>query len=224
MLVVEGPNYAGKSTLCATLVEKCLEIALAEEGCTKLKGCKCKGKGCILPPLLVHHTQKTVKGWRLADYKNAIDLWQIADRFHVSELVYGSICRDGSRLSPRGATEIRKEIAKVGGFLVILCASEKAYDLLLERHYKGKGAGKCPFSQDQLKDVNRKYGDLAISGDKKLRPEWYMQTRTVLPRLMKEGDKLYHALEAEHEVNAIARAYCANKPWKNLRFGEEEQT
>lgn len=75
----------------------------------------------------------------VAAYRNFIKPFSLCDRFHLSEVVYGIICRGHSRLSPADVVDLSHAISLNDGFVLTLTASVEAYTVLVDLfHSRGE--------------------------------------------------------------------------------------
>ena len=143
MLIVEGPDLVGKTTLCNALVLKILEITKQVD-----------------EPIECHVDHFTSADSKMTplDYYERFVPWTVSDRGHVGEFVYGTVCRDGEcHLPPNKMRIVEGMMHAVGGLLVIVHATPGAYEQLLHRHHdRGE-----EFDQDQCSEINALYNQMA---------------------------------------------------------------
>ena len=139
-LIVEGPDLVGKSRLVAKLVEELW--ARYELNCDS------------------HHMTEADAGLLPNGFDALFNKCRIFDRGHMSEVVYGSLFRGKSALSPAQYRIIDGMVMARGGAVVVLTATPEAYEKLLQLHHsRGElyDATKC-------KQVNARYRELAGDG------------------------------------------------------------
>ncbi len=143
MLIVEGPDLVGKTTLCNALVLEILKITKEVD-----RSIECH---------VDHFTSADSKLTPL-DYDMRFMPWTVSDRGHVGEFVYGTVCRDGEcHLPPNKMRIVEGAMLAAGGLLVVVHASSEAYEYLLaEHHSRGE-----EFNIEQLREVNAWYARIA---------------------------------------------------------------
>lgn len=124
MLIIEGPDDVGKSEFCRKLSK-------------------------LLPSHEVRHLGILPKSWHY--FKSYVDLAGedvIADRFHMSELVYGYCCRNESKVD---ATTYKL----IDAVLLTFCA---AFTVVITTSGDRRGWNGHPlFTLEQLRRVNTKF-------------------------------------------------------------------
>ena len=146
MLIIEGPDLVGKTTLISALVEH-------------LNRCRKRFKtnpGDIL-----------VDRFGLAEVDDMEDQvqararrWCIFDRCYPSEIIYGLRCREQSNISPMAVIRMNHMLAQKHGMVVIIYADEDAYERLIDLHHS-RGEN---FNPEQCRRVNAAYRQLAKTG------------------------------------------------------------
>lgn len=102
MIIVEGPDLAGKSTLCKALKE------------------------LATTPMQIHHLSR-LQDWfhRYWDYVALMSKSVIADRFHISDPAYAAARGELScKLDPEYARLVEAKLALLGAVTVLLLPSE----------------------------------------------------------------------------------------------------
>lgn len=104
MLIIEGPDCAGKTTLAKKFVNLL---------------------GRYLP-YIYQHLSRLPKGWSLHEYFDLIYLCRVQDRFHISEPLYAQMRGDTSLFQFGDAFQkaIEARLASVGALTVILLPSD----------------------------------------------------------------------------------------------------
>lgn len=106
MIVIEGPDLAGKTTLATAL----FKMISAESG---------------RDPMVRHFTKVTKTFDKFWGYKNCIQRDVILDRFHLSDVVYRAAQSERHDLTPFKYELIDAEITRVGGVVVVLVPSDE---------------------------------------------------------------------------------------------------
>lgn len=148
MLIIEGPDMVGKTTLVpwlqAELRAQLLWLRrpdLAEKVHTVKFG-------------LEEAAYTTAKQWiaRAAP-------WCVADRFHLSETVYGPLGRGYSNLTPDAAADVDAYLDRHGAVTIVVCATEARYEELIRDVYPTRGEA---FTQEVCRRVNQAYLALPV--------------------------------------------------------------
>lgn len=147
IVVLEGPDFAGKSTTAERL--------------TSLFGGDVRWVG--QPP-----ASADLVAYYLDPIRDAVSRPDLVvfDRLHISELVYGPIFRGTSRLSRSQAAEIERELDAVGVLKVHIDAPDS---LLLER-FRGPRGDDMVADERRLLEVAHAYRRL-LGGSRGL-PRW----------------------------------------------------
>lgn len=129
MLVIEGPDMCGKTTLCHKL--------LADEDLQNYG-------------FIYKHFSKPPPGFRSPySYIRELNGAAVADRFHLSEVVYASVRGDKSLVSPKAYNCIQQST-----FTVLLCCEPDWYEELMRRHIGDRDE---MYTLEQNITVNAKY-------------------------------------------------------------------
>lgn len=136
MLVIEGPDMVGKSSLVAAVAAEAErhgfrvdvdKFGMAESHCM-LKSCRQRVRSGV-----------------------------IADRCWVSEIIYGTVVGgDRPRVTPEESKEIYGLVKSAGGLVVVVTATETCYKELVARHH-ARGE---EYDIDTCSRVNALYGEL----------------------------------------------------------------
>ena len=136
MIAVEGPDLAGKTTLCKRLVAE-LE--------------KYVGPGRVE----YEHTPAPRAGWDFfVDHLTQVRRWKVLDRFWQSEVVYRIALGERSRIDAEAARLVNAAHLALGGVRVVLCATTNAYDAILKDKFDDDHEA---FSRSQLAKVNERF-------------------------------------------------------------------
>lgn len=106
MLIIEGTDLVGKTSLVNVLVERLQK------------------HGSWIPC----HLTKPPDNFRAADYIPRMSLRVVQDRFHMSEVAYSRACNRESKLTPFEYSLIDARLRQLGGFTVVILGT----DLCLE--------------------------------------------------------------------------------------------
>jgi len=132
MLIIEGPDLIGKTTLIERLKKE-------------MPWCGTDAFG--LAESADMHAQ-CMKRMKRAT---------ICDRNFLSEIVYGTVLRGRSNLTRDQLGEVVAQFARVGGAMVVLSAPENVYSVeCLDRHDRGEA-----FSREQCARVNSAYRQIS---------------------------------------------------------------
>ena len=114
MLVIEGADCVGKSTL----VKKLAKIF--------------KNKGLSVTQ---SHLGAEASQWTVGDYVKCIQRWHIQDRFHLSERAYGEVFRNGPKLSENEIKLLTAKIKELGGIVLVITTGAGLYNRLLSKYH-----------------------------------------------------------------------------------------
>jgi len=109
MLVIEGPDMVGKTTLANEIENQINKIAAP----FSLRRLHYR----MLKPDFDYHF----------DYLLDIRKWTICDRFVWSELAYGEACRSSHKIEPYALDEILDKLDEVQGMCIFILPTYKAY-------------------------------------------------------------------------------------------------
>lgn len=131
MLIIEGPDLVGKTTLCHELIERLNETGpnIAYE----------YGHSGI-PPSDWDYYWSYVKRMR----PNIVQ-----DRFYLSEVAYGTVARKKTRVTGKTMRLLQAQLRLVGAFTVVLTAPDGLIKDVYGRHEKEED-----FSLDEILAVN----------------------------------------------------------------------
>src|SRR5438045_2741728 len=106
MFILEGPDHVGKTTAAKRLVE----LAHARG----------------LKQVSYRHMSRPPEDFDyFGDYlKMMTDPWIVQDRFHYGGLVYGDICRGGTKISNYNLCLLESVLALQGSYTVVMVAEQ----------------------------------------------------------------------------------------------------
>ena len=120
MLILEGPDCIGKTSLANSLLAELKRIASGH---------------CV--DVSYAHIGQEAKSWDSEAYLDRLKEFTIQDRWHLSELAYGQVFRGESNLTEPEALALSKEITRRGCFIVVLFATyDHEYTEMLNRYHK----------------------------------------------------------------------------------------
>lgn len=141
MLVVEGTDLTGKTTLCQALLERL-------------------NAGKVGGPWSYAHLGALPREWNyVTDYVQRTNPRVVQDRWFHSELAYGPAVRGGSKVGPREWRLIDAWFKLMGGFTIVVTASDSA----LRKRYEECARSQL-FAADQIVAVNQRFKWLCESG------------------------------------------------------------
>lgn len=143
MLIIEGPDMIGKTTLIA-------QIASAVRD------------GRRDPPLTTEkYSFEEIMYMTPEEWIGRIRRRNIVDRFCQSALIYGPyVTHRKAGITALDHDRIMRQVRKRGGFLVVLHATESYYEYLLQQHYPAR---KELFSPEVCRAGNGAYAKIAAS-------------------------------------------------------------
>lgn len=114
MLIVEGADCLGKTTLCKKLI-----AMLHARGC----------------PATYQHLSRLPASWKFpGDYRQMIRPWAVQDRFHMSEVAYALARGDEPLISPTDYQIVDAWTRCVGSCTVVVAANARHLNELFEKH------------------------------------------------------------------------------------------
>lgn len=137
MLIVEGSDLMGKTELCKKLIEKIQAHGF---------------------PIIPQHFGLLENSWDFCEmYLKYMNRRTIMDRFIMSEVVYGNVIREKSRITPEIYRILDSHLRLQGSVTVVIIAEDDwLYRQISERYDKRDEK----FSRDQILEVNRGFNDL----------------------------------------------------------------
>lgn len=103
MIVLEGPDLAGKSSVAKALFQKLSDPTPG-----------------VPVPMVRHFTRLPTGFHTFWGYKSCVQRDVILDRFHMSEIVYRSTGKDDCSLTPLRYSLVDAEIARAGGLTIVI--------------------------------------------------------------------------------------------------------
>ena len=143
MLIIEGPDMIGKTTLVAQIARM---IRDRHHG---------------FAPTLEKYSFEEIMYMTTKEWISRIKNWNIVDRFCPSALIYGPYYFHGkAKVSALNHGRVMREVKKRGGLLVVLYATESHYERLLTECYPTRHEA---FPPDVCREGNRAYAKFAAS-------------------------------------------------------------
>ena len=136
MLIIEGPDLVGKTTLAGKFLEALPRHMYRHFG--------------LLPPHFDY----------FHDYDIHSGHYFVQDRFHMSELVYGTVCRGQTPITPNLYRFIDAMLTLKGMITVVICFEDPA---MLKERYKER---KEMYDVGQCLAVNSAYFDIENTFDR----------------------------------------------------------
>jgi thymidylate kinase len=140
MLILEGSDTVGKSTLA----KRCVELLNA--------------RGY---PHVPRHLSRLPASWAAQPHHNYVRLcspYLVQDRFHVSEPIYARARGEKPMITREQYAVVESYLKLVGGFTVVIAAEPE----LIERRYD---AGREMYKLAQVQQVNTYYLDIIQTGE-----------------------------------------------------------
>lgn len=138
MLIVEGPDMVGKTTLCKALMER------LNRGENEYRRWSYGHLG-LLPP-----------GWDYFwSYVPLANRWVVQDRFFLSEIVYGTVTRGYTHIDPETSRLLEAKLTLVGAYTAVITADEAVLRSQWESHKHRE-----EFSLEKVLEVNAAYQDV----------------------------------------------------------------
>jgi hypothetical protein len=134
MLIIEGPDMVGKTTLIDRLAP-----ALGVD----------RDK-CGLPEAEYTLNKQWLERWG----PNTV-----MDRYFISEFIYGLTCRGKANVSPANCLELLNTLFRLRTCMIVMVATPTCYRKILEEHYDSKREA---FTQEQCYKVNLAYYELFV--------------------------------------------------------------
>lgn len=191
MLVIEGPDMIGKTTLMSVLKN---EIESLSRSIGLPVTCSTDHLG----------SEASTEQWGVGKYLTKVQPWHIQDRFHTGDLIYGHIFRGGTTgpiLGPDEYMEIDDAIGDAGGMVIGCYASDKVYKAVADAHH---ARGEM-YSLDGCLKVNKEYRRTFKNNNTYLSFDYLFETR-----IAKDGSFKYPGLNTV-KVKQIAKQYISNQ-------------
>ncbi len=154
MLVIEGADLVGKTTLAMELIRRGTQYGPAVYR-----------KLGLLPG---HWNYKS-------DYINMMSPLVVIDRFYLSELIYGRVCRNYTPLTDKIVAELNDYLGLVGGLTLIITADNAVLD---EQYVK---RGDDMYKLNQIKEVNAAYIEYAGTHDPTFTYHYHVKAGGLFP-------------------------------------------
>lgn len=136
MLIIEGSDLTGKTTLCRELVQRICDAEV---------------------PVMYGHFGRLPKNWDYFwGYMPHMIHRMVRDRFYMSEVCYGAKCRGFSNVDPETYRLLDAYARTMGAVTVVLTANP----LLLEAKYKETQTPET-FDLDKVLSVNGLFSEIA---------------------------------------------------------------
>lgn len=156
MLIIEGADLVGKTTLAKALCAKLNELGW---------------------PHVYQHLSRLPAPWQrdaVRNYDRLCSPYSVRDRFHYSEPVYASARGDDPMISPGDFEVVNNIVRSVAGYVIIVTATE---ELIAERY--ARRAAQEMYDLHKILRVNEDFrhaaevGRFAISQNGKAKDEYY---------------------------------------------------
>ena len=142
MLIIEGADLVGKTTLAKKLTSKLNDLGW---------------------PHVYQHLSRLPHEWRqdaVRNYARLCSPYTVRDRFHVSEPVYAEAREEEPMLNPLSYRNVDRIVQANGGYIIVITAAE---DLIRER-YARLGDRQEMYDLEKILAVNDAYYQLAHGG------------------------------------------------------------
>ncbi len=162
MLVIEGPDLVGKTTLAKALIES-IEM-----------------RSRVRPEY--QHFGRLPENWDYCrDYVKKVRQWCVTDRWWESEIAYGEAIRGHACISPRQEKIVEGATRAAGGLtILVMPAGLHNYEQLLEEQWTTREM----FNQEQLRRVCMRYMSKAFAHDFMIEVDYRGKNKTVWPAEM----------------------------------------
>ncbi len=149
MLIIEGPDGVGKSALQKAFIKMWNDNA----------------KRYSPWPAVAQSFSRLPDSWHhYKSYLAFITRSAVMDRFHLSELCYGAVCRGGEKIGPSWLRLLEARLALAGSVTVVVtCSDDRASEQYLKQTHAGKQE---MFSLEQVVAVNKAYRDWLVGGER----------------------------------------------------------
>lgn len=138
MLVIEGPDRVGKSTLITAIVAEAYKLHSKKK-------------------LAQTHFGPEIAGYAPVQLLDFMQTMTVFDRFHLSDIAYGMAIRGGSPLTDRLRCDmVTNAIRGHGGMVVLVCPVREEYERMLETRWSEDEM----YDKDQLKRVHLHYAQM----------------------------------------------------------------
>lgn len=179
MLIIEGPDCVGKTSLATAL-------AIAIRAITNR-------------PIKGSHLGPEGQHWKVQDYISTMEPWTIQDRYNISEWVYGKQYRGKTKLSWDEHRQVNKAIGAYGGLIIFVTAGNGVYGRLLDLHHS---RGEL-YDQISLLDTNKGF----IKASNRVKSDADIACFDIHP-IMQPGTGKIRYPSSQEIVGTIARIYA----------------
>jgi len=141
MLIIEGADLVGKTTLAKALTKQLNELGW---------------------PHVYQHLSRLPTCWRektVGNYSRLMNAYAVRDRFHMSEPLYAAARGEEPMLSPGQYRSVDEEVKSHGGYIIVVTADPE----LIERRY-AEHAAREMYSLDKVLEVNEGFVAMANGG------------------------------------------------------------
>lgn len=136
MLIIEGCDQAGKTTLARECVKELVRRGL---------------------PMMYGHLDKPPQSWdKYWSYRELVCRHVVMDRFHMSHLAYRAVDREPHDLTPLKYAMVDAEITLKGGLVVVLLPT----NTFISRRFETKNRDEM-YSHEHVLKVNEVFHDIA---------------------------------------------------------------
>jgi hypothetical protein len=158
IFVLEGPDFAGKSTLA-----RAIQASLTAAKAADQQDVVIVHMGEPTPAETADLTRHYLSSIATSRFTHTI-----FDRLHVGELVYGPLLRGSSALQPKDMTTIDHELLRLSATLVYVNPGENE----LVRRFRGRRGDALVKSEDALLSISRSYDSLIGHSSPNPWPVW----------------------------------------------------
>lgn len=134
MLILEGPDMVGKTTIAKAIADAVPTAKYDKFG-------------------LPEADYQGLAPWLRRAGPNVI-----CDRYWISEFIYGLVCRGKSNITPEMHFTMLQAMREIGANIQLICSHPLAYSLLLNKRYD---PAREAFSAKQCEAVNEAYWELS---------------------------------------------------------------
>lgn len=186
MLIVDGPDLVGKTTLCKRIV---------------------KEMNLLGYPAVYTHFSRLPDAWDYCwDYRPYVTRYAVMDRFHLSELCYGVVTRGHCKIVPSAWRLIESWLMAEASYQVLVNANAAT----IEREYAKRGDEMFPLStilavRDKFDAVGllAKGHEFGLHVDQTYRhsggPTWPSSNEELVESICKGWDKRLTGLTAREQ-------------------------
>ena len=170
MIIVEGSDLVGKTTLCKVLCAKLNELGW---------------------PHVYQHLSRLPASWAadpVANYRRLASPYVVRDRFHMSEPLYAATRGEHPMISPRGYEQVDRSLAAYCAFTIVVTADPE----LIRARYEARRQLEM-YALDTILQVNESYRQMiegvGLWGEYRMRYDLHVHCdeRTPFPPLEQIG-------------------------------------